>query len=46
MIHIFLKPLLDFFAIVEEFFYPPPLVINLKPSVLLHNPTLKPLFPQ
>jgi hypothetical protein len=42
----FFQPLLDFLAHVEEFFHPPFLVITLKPSILMHNPTLKPLFPQ
>ncbi len=39
------QPLLDFLALIEEFFHPPSLVHDLKPFVLIQNPTLKLLFP-
>ncbi len=38
------KPLLDFLALVEGFFYLPYLVFDLKPFILSYNPTLKPFF--
>jgi len=42
----FFQSSLDFLAHVEDFFHPPSLVITLEPSILIHNPTLKPLFLQ
>jgi hypothetical protein len=38
------QPLLEFFTFVEEFFHLPSLVLDLEPSILIQNPTLKPLF--
>ncbi len=42
--HIF-QSLLDFLSLVEKFFHLPFSVFDLEPFVLIHNPTLKPLFP-
>jgi hypothetical protein len=41
----FPQPLLSFFALVEEFFHPSSLIFDLESSILIQNPTSKPLFP-
>ncbi len=39
------QSLLNFLALVKEFFHPSSLVFDLKPYVLIQNSTMKPLFP-
>jgi hypothetical protein len=42
-LHLF-QPFLDFLTLVEEIFHLPSFVLDLEPSILIQNPTFKPLF--